>query len=176
MPRKKEVMRENEELRAKLETVESMLIDTDLARYAALEGLARVTPLSAEGLKDLAERQPLWSVSLGMSDGEPSKIYSRDLGDLDPELAAQQDTYLRFCDPEHFDRELLDFFDDCFYGSGDFYGDGQGGFKGGRFTIRVPATDELGLTMYDAHRVEIAEQYLQTTNFGSQSLHEALTA
>jgi hypothetical protein len=172
MPRKKQLIKENAELKADLARANEAVVDVALDLQVAREGLAKATPLSPDGLKELAEQYPQWSVNLGMTDSEPSKTFTRDLGDLDPALADERDTYLRFCDPEYFDDTIRDIFK-SYYGSGDFSGTAAGEFAGGRFVLDVYPIERLELTVHDANCIRLAEQYLQDTNFGSQPLLES---
>ncbi len=158
---KRQVKRENAELREQLSATEETLNRSLDVAEAAVRGLASVTPLTAEGAAKFFEEYPQWRIDINVRDGEMTKVFTRDIADLSPELHNDDDTYKSLADPEYFDGSIATIFG-AYSGNGTYYGKAEGGFAGGSITISVPI-DMIGLTVLDEVKIRDAEDYFQDT-------------
>lgn len=127
-------------------------------------------PLDPDELEAFSQLLPQWRIKVEIAGGEVRKVFSRQI--IPYELEKDRldtegfegpkvnETYRRFCDPEHFDYQLAEFFG-AFSGSGDSYGNGQY-----RFSITPPTQDLVpAITWADFSATVQAETYLQTKYF-----------
>ncbi len=110
--------------------------------------------LSGAELQAAAELLPLWSISSTTVRGEAKKFFTRHLDDLNPAIK-KDEAYKRFCNPEHFDINLIDIFN-SWDREGDYSNDGMS------FTL---ATEAGPITQQDLLCVVRAERYLFEAGF-----------
>src|ERR1039458_4373347 len=143
MTSKRQLSRENTQLKEEIaqanETVRDALTTARLGTFALME---QMEPGEDE-VKEFARQYPQWSISWGMErinkyDTRLVKTFKRDIGDLKPVYHHDDDTNLRFSDPEYFDQGLTDTFRDAsvdptpwFSGTGTINGSVRGFHMGG---------------------------------------------
>ena len=177
MLRKRQVVRENQQLKGEVRELSELLKSAvEVARLGSY-ALAENVPPSKEDIERLGQDYPSWSIAWKTVKGENEtkvvKTFRRDIGDLKPDLHSDHDIYKRFGDGEYFDQGLVDVFAKTsadprtyWFGDGVFYGKADGRFGGGHFEVSVEG--ETSLTKLDLIRVEAAERYLTSQNLFRQ--------
>lgn len=173
MPSKRQLAAENKILKGQVQDARELLRFSVKTSEMGLLALAERLPMTEEDLETLTKEFPQWSVSCETVesgfDDENRKIikrFTRNMGDLRPDLQKDRGTYLRFWDGEFFDdgvRDALSMGDDDlgYISGGGSIGRGSDGFFA---YITMDIENESSITKLDLIRIKAAEQYLQREN------------
>ncbi len=119
--------------------------------------------LSADELRAFAEATPQWTVTAGIADGKPVKVYKRNINEEELVLERraggelERDTYLSLADVEHSDFCLASIFDTYSF-DGDY-------INGRNYQIRIYSEEPGPITYGDFVRVLDAEAYLKDAGY-----------